>query len=89
MVAACAELRIAACSADGCEGGKLIRNGKDGDIICPMEAFAEYIATTEGSGSFPVAPAQFADKLYAFIQQPAGRVGSGRYRPPCRSMPYE
>ena len=72
LLEACEDVKRARCAAEGCGGGTLVRNGVDGNVVCPMQAFGAYLNET-GIASFPVPRATFADTIYAFVTSEAGR----------------
>ena len=71
LLQACDDVKRATCAAAGCRGGTLVRNGVDGKVTCPMQAFAAYLNAT--GASFPVPQSTFADTIYAFVNSEAGR----------------
>jgi len=73
---ACAAVKRATCDAEGCggAGGGLVRNGVDGEVHCPMEAFAAWVEAggAYNSGVFPVRRDEFHEAVAAFARSDAG-----------------
>ncbi len=73
---ACDAVKRATCDAEGCggAGGGLVRNGVDGEVHCPMEAFAAWVEAggAYNSGVFPVRRDEFHEAVAAFARSDAG-----------------
>ena len=67
----CDAVKNATCDAEGCVGGGLVRNGADGVVVCPMEAFEAYLAAN--GRAFPTPADAFLDELWRFVSSDAGR----------------